>query len=176
MLHRGPDRRHVGVGVGIQELQEETEVRRIPLVRDRSEQEQVGSGIPQQFSQDIACCLVCGRRPRHPVSLIDNHQVPVNLTKAREDLRAFGEVEGRDNMPVLKPLVNTELIPDVVALQHEEPLIEFLFELALPLKCQVRRAHDQHPISQPPQLQLMSDRRRFIGSLCRLGNEEYEES
>ena len=91
-------------------------------------------------------------------------------------LRAFGEVEGRDNMPVLKPLVNTELIPDVVALQHEERLIEFFFELALPLKCQVRRAHDQHPISQPPQLQLMSERRRFIGSLCRLGNEEYEES
>ena len=84
------------------------------------------------------------------MGLIDNHQVPVNLPEAWEDWRAFSEVEGGDDMAVLKPLVDAELVPDVGALQHQERLIEFLFELALPLKCQVCRAHDQNPFGEPP--------------------------
>lgn len=51
---------------------------------------------------------------------------------------------------MLKPLIDAELVPDVVALQHQERLIEFLFELALPLKCQVCRAYDRNPFSEPP--------------------------
>ena len=60
---------HVGVGVGIEQLQEETEIDGIALVRSRRQQEKMIRGVAQKFSQTVASRLSRGRRPRHAGAL-----------------------------------------------------------------------------------------------------------
>ena len=86
-VHRLADRLHVGVGVGVEQLQEEAEVRRVALVRRRGQQEHVVGDVAQQLAEGVASRLVGRRRPRHAVRLVHDDQIPVDLAQAGQDLR-----------------------------------------------------------------------------------------
>ena len=64
--------------------------------------------------------------------------------------------QGGDDLGVLHPLVDAELVPDVRALEDHELLAELLTQLPLPLEGQVGRAH-QHAVRQAAQLQLADE-------------------
>ena len=66
---------------------------------------------------------------------------------------AFCEIQGSDDLLLLDPLVDTELVTDVAALENEEFFVKFLVELALPLESEVCRADDENPLDEAPQLQ-----------------------
>lgn len=83
---------------------------------------------------------------------IDDHQVPRYLSKAGKNLGAFGKVQRRDDLLLLQPLVDAELVANVAALQDKELLVEFLLQLSLPLERQVRRANHEHPFGQSAEL------------------------
>jgi len=84
------DRAHVGVGVGVEQLQEEREVLRIALVRRRGQQQHVIGAVAQQLAESVASSLARGRRPRHAVRLVDDDEIPMDLTQPGEDILPFG--------------------------------------------------------------------------------------
>ena len=60
------------------------------------------------------------------MGFVDNDKIPVGLTQSRKDVITFGEVEGGDDLLLLHPLVDTELVTQVAALDHQEFLVELL--------------------------------------------------
>ena len=61
---------------------------------------------------------------------------------------------------LLQPLVDAELVADVLALQDQELLVELLLQLALPLEGEVGRADDQDALGEAAQLQLADEQAR----------------
>ena len=95
----------------------------------------------------------------------------MHLAQAREDVGAFREVERRDDLVLLQPLVDAELVADIAAFENQELLVELFLQLALPLEAQVRGAHDEHPLDETPELQLAHeqpshDRFACAGVVC----------
>ena len=86
-------RAHVGVGVAVQQLQEQGEVLGIPLVWRRGQQQDMVGRITQQLAQLVALALVrfvvCG----HPVGFVHDDQIPMHLAQARQDVVAFRQVQ-----------------------------------------------------------------------------------
>ena len=78
-VHGHTQRAHIGIGIAVQELQEQTEVRGVALVRCGSEQEQMVRGIANELSESIACGFAGRRCPRHAVRFIHDGQVPAYL-------------------------------------------------------------------------------------------------
>ena len=95
--------------------------------------------------------LVAGR---HAVAFVDDHEVPVHLAQAGQDVGAFREIERRDDLVLLEPLIDPELLADVAAFEHQELLVELLFQLALPLEAQVCGTDHQHSLDETAELQL----------------------
>ena len=85
-VHRFADRLHVGVAVGIEELQEQAEVLGIALVGRRREQQHVVRGVAQQLAQPVAQALVRLVGGRHAVRLVHDDEVPVDLPQPGEDV------------------------------------------------------------------------------------------
>ena len=85
-VHRFADRLHVGVGVGVEELQEQAEVLRIALVRGRGEQQHVVRAVAQQLAQPVAQALVRLVGGRHAVRLVHDDEVPVDLPQPGKDV------------------------------------------------------------------------------------------
>jgi hypothetical protein len=71
----------------------------------------------------------------------------VHLTKTGKNFRALGEVERSENLPLFQPLVDSELLPDIGPLHHQELFVELLLQLALPLEGQIRGADDKNPLN-----------------------------
>src|SRR5690242_17361498 len=86
--------------------------------------------------------------------LINDHEVPMDLLQARQDRIPLRQVQRGDDLPMLQPLVDTELLANGVALQNDELLVEFFAQLALPLKRQIGGAYDQGAQTQAAQFQL----------------------
>ena len=61
---------------------------------------------------------------------------------------------------LLQPLVDAELVADVVALHDEELRVELLLQLPLPLEGEVGRADDQDALGEAAQLQLANEQPR----------------
>ena len=162
-VHRLADRLDVGVGVGVEKLKEKAEIFRIALVRGCRQQEHVVRDIAKQFSELVAQALVGLVRSRHPVRLIHDDQIPMDLTQPGEDLLALGQVEGGDDSVLLDPLVHAELVADVLTFEHEELRVELLLELALPLEGEVGRADDQDALGEAAQLELADEQARHDG-------------
>ena len=80
-IHGVADGFHVGVGVPIEELQEQREVLRISFVRCCRQQKQVVGAVAQQLSQPVAPALVGLVTRRHAMGLIHDHQVPPAWTR-----------------------------------------------------------------------------------------------
>jgi hypothetical protein len=78
----------------------------------------------------------------------------VHLVQAGENLVALGEIERRDDVLVLQPLINPELVADIRPLEHQEGLVKLLLELSLPLKSQIGWADDEEAFHQTPEFQL----------------------
>ena len=154
LLHRPVDGGDVGVGVLVQQLQEEGEVLGVPLVGGGGQQQDVVGAVPELLPQPVAQALVALVAGRHPVGLVHYHQVPVGLLQAGEDVAALGQVQGGDDPVLVQPLVQAELVVHVAAPHHEELLVELLQELPLPLEGQVGGADDEDPVGQAPELQL----------------------
>ena len=74
-----------------------------------------------------------------------------------QDLRPLGQVERRNQLLLFEPLVDAELVADVVALDDEELLVELLLEFALPLEGEVGRGHDQDALAHAPELELLDE-------------------
>ena len=87
------------------------------------------------------------------MGLVDNHQVPMDLTQTGQDLQPLGQVQRRDQLFLLQPLVHAELIANVGALENDELLVELLLEFPLPLEGEIRGGDDQDSLGQAPQLQ-----------------------
>lgn len=168
LLHRLPDGSHVGVGVPVEQLQEQREVLRIALVRGGGQQQQVVRAVAQQFAEPVALALVGLVARRHAVRLVHDDQIPAHLLEAGQDLGALREVERGDDLVLLHPLVDAELFPEVAALQHHELLVELLPEFALPLEREVRGAHHENPLDESPQLQFADEQAGHDG-LARSG-------
>ena len=81
----------------------------------------------------------------------------MDLPQAGQDVVALGQVERGDDLLLLQPLVDPELVADVLALHHQELLVELLLQLALPLEGEVGRADDEDALGQPAQLQLADE-------------------
>lgn len=86
--------------------------------------------------------------------LVHDRQVPVDLAAAGEDLGSFGQIQRRDNLLLLHPLVDAELVADIAALKDRELLVELLLQLALPLDGKVGGADDQDVLDQAPEFEL----------------------
>ena len=56
---------------------------------------------------------------------------------------------------LFEPLVDAELVADVVALHDEELLVELLLEFPLPLEGEVSRGHDQDALAHAPELEFL---------------------
>ena len=110
--------------------------------------------VAQQLPQPVALALVALIPSRHAVRLVDDHQIPVDLLQPWQDLGALGKVQRGDDLLLLHPLVDAELIADVAALQDEELFVELLLQLALPLEGEVRGADHENPFDESAQLQL----------------------
>ena len=147
-LHRLLNGAHVSVGVVVQQLQEEREVDRIALVGRGGEQQVVVRGVAQQLAQPVAQALVRFVAGRHAVSLVNDDEIPLDLAQPGQDLVALSQVERGNDLLLLYPLVDTELIAQVAALKHQELLVELLLELPLPLESEVGRRDDQDALGQ----------------------------
>ena len=62
-IHRLADRADIGIGVGVEQLQEEAEVDWIALVRRCRQQEYMVARVAQQFAEGVAGRLAGRRRP-----------------------------------------------------------------------------------------------------------------
>src|SRR5687768_5712329 len=119
----------------------------------RQQQKMIGS-IPEKLSQAVTGSLARRRRPRHPMRLVHDHQVPMDLAKSRQNVIALGEIEGSKNLLLLQPLVDPELIADITAFNDEKFFVELFLELTLPLKREVRWTNDQNALGEASQLEL----------------------
>jgi hypothetical protein len=72
--------------------------------------------ISQKLAERVTRCLPSGWRPRHPVSLIDDHEVPLDLPQTRQNCFPLREIERRNDLAVFEPLVNSELLANITAL------------------------------------------------------------
>ena len=63
---------------------------------------------------------------------------------------AFRQVERGDDLGRLQPLVDAELLANLVALEDDELLFELFFQFALLLKRQVGGTDDQYTVSEAP--------------------------
>jgi hypothetical protein len=167
-VHGLADRLHIGVAVGVEELQEQAEVLRVAPMGGRREQEHVVRGVAQQLAQLVAQALVRLVGGRHAVRLVHDHEIPVDLAKPGEDLGALCEVQRGDDPAALEPLVHTELVADVLAFEDQELGIELLLQLALPLEGEVCGADDQDTLGEAAQFQLADEQARHDG-LARAG-------
>ena len=138
----------------VEELQEQREVLGVAPVGRGGQEQQVIGAVAQQFSEPVALALVGRVAGRHAVRFIDDHQIPTHLLQPGQDLGALGKVERGDDLLLLQPLVDAELLADVAALHHQELLVEFFPEFALPLERQVRRADYEHPFNEAAELEL----------------------
>ena len=159
-VHRLPDRFHVGVGVGVEELQEQAEVRRIAFVGGRSEQQDVIGAVAKQLAEPVAQALVRLVGGRHAVRLVHDDEVPMDLPQPGKDFGPLRQIERRDHPIAFQPLVHAELVADVLALHHQELRVELLFQFALPLEGEVGRADDQDALGETPKLQLANEKAR----------------
>jgi len=162
-VHRLADGANVRVGVRVEQLKEQGEVRGVALVRRRRQHQDVVRRIAQELAKGVARGLAGRRRPGHAVGLVHNDQVPMNLPQTWQHLGPLGKVERRDDLLLLQPLVDTELIADVAALEDQELLVELLFQFALPLEGEVRRADHKNPLGQAAQLKLPDEQPRHDG-------------
>jgi len=48
------------------------------------------------------------------VRFVHDHQIPVDLPQAGQDILPLGEIQRGDDAVVLQPLAETELIPNVM--------------------------------------------------------------
>ena len=92
--------------------------------------------------------------------LVDDRQVPARLMQTGKDIGPLGEVERHDDLFLLQPPVDAELVADVAAPENEERLVELLPELALPLERQVRGANHDYPFGESAQLELPHEEAR----------------
>src|SRR5262249_8044679 len=74
-----------------------------------------------------------------------------------QDLGPLGQVERGDDAVLFEPLVDAELLADVVAAEDDELLVELLLQLALPLEGEIGGADDEDAPGQPPELQLADE-------------------
>jgi hypothetical protein len=68
------------------------------------------------------------------------------LPQSGEDLGSLGKVQRRNDLFLLQPLVDAELLADVAPLEDQKLLIELLLEFPLPLEAEVGRADDENPL------------------------------
>ncbi|TKS61877.1 MAG: hypothetical protein EWM72_00002 [Nitrospira sp.] len=58
----------------------------------------------------------------------------MDLAKTGKDVGPLRKVQRREDMLVLKPLIDTELVTEGIALDDMELLVELFLEFALPLE------------------------------------------
>ena len=92
-VHGLPNRPHVGVHVGVEELQEEREVVRVALVRRCRQHQEVVGTTAKVLAELVAQALLVRGCRRHAVCFIDDHEVPGALPQAGEHIIALGEIE-----------------------------------------------------------------------------------
>ncbi len=80
----------------------------------------------------------------------------------------FAKIQRGDDLRRLQPLVDAELLANLVALEDDELLLELFLQFALPLESQVGGADDQHPLGESAQLQFPDEQARHDG-LARTG-------
>ena len=77
------------------------------------------------------------------------------------------EVERREDLLLLQPLIDAELIADVTAFDDQKLLVEFFLQVALPLKRQVQGTDDKNPLGEASKLQRADQKSghdRFAGA------------
>src|SRR5713226_1358994 len=122
--------------------------------------------ISQKLAERVARCLPSGWRPRHPVSLIDNDEVPLDLPQTRQNCFPLREIERRNDLAVFEPLVDSELLANITALQNDELLVKLLLKFALPLEREVCRTQNENPLNQSAKLQLPDEQARHDRFAC----------
>ena len=83
---------NVGIGVLVQELQEESEIVRVALVRSRRQQQHVVRAVAEQFAEPVAHTLVAFVPRRHTVRFVNDYEVPMDLAQPRQNILPFGKV------------------------------------------------------------------------------------
>ena len=152
-LHSLTDGPNIRIDVRVQKLKKQAEIRRVTLVRGCGQQEDMVSGIPQKLAKRIPGRLARRRRPGHPVGLVHNDQIPVDLPESGQNVLSFGQVKRGDGFLLFKPLIDPKLVPDVAALEDQKLLVELLSQFPLPLEGEIGRANDQDSFCKSPQLE-----------------------
>ena len=102
------------------------------------------------------------------MGLVDDYQIPARLLQSGQDVLALGQIERGDDLLLVRPLVDAELVADVVAHEYDELLVELLAQFPLPLERQVCRTDDEDSLGEPPQLEFADEQAGHDG-LARAG-------
>src|ERR1700752_3238208 len=90
---------------------------------------------------------------RHAVCLVHNDEVPVHLPQPGQYSGPLRQIKRCDDSATFEPLVDPELVTNVMAFHDQEFCVELFFEFALPLKGEVGWANNENALSQAAQLQ-----------------------
>ncbi|MDW8470219.1 MAG: hypothetical protein RML56_16030 [Burkholderiales bacterium] len=106
--------------------------------------------------------------------LVHDHEVPAHLPQSGQHIGALGQIERGDDAVALQPLIDAELLADVLALQHHELGVEFLLQFPLPLESEVGRADDEDALGKAAKLQLADQESRHDGlsRACVVGEQK----
>ena len=145
---------HIGVHIGVEEPQEQGEVRGVSPVPGGGQEEQVVGLLGEELAEPVPFGLVLGVPGAHAVGLVHDHQVPPRPPEALLHLVPLGPVDGGDHLVPVEPGIGAVRVPQVHAPQDVEPLVEPVPHLPLPLEGEVGRRHDRRRLDQAWQLEL----------------------
>ena len=150
--------------VGVQQGHEQLEVLLLPRVRGRGHQQQLPGMPAEQLTELVALGLlqlVAEVMGRHPVRLVDHHQVPVGVLQLVLQVVGAGElVHSRDEEGIFleHPALGAFRVGDGVgelAGQQLEVQAELLQQLVLPLLDQAAWGDDQAALQVTAEHQLL---------------------
>ena len=105
----------------------------VSLVWRRREKQEVVRAVAKQLPEVVSQALVGFVGRGHPVGFINDYEVPMHLAQAGQNVGLLCEVERRDNALALQPLVDAELVADVLTFMTRNLVSNFSLSSRLAL-------------------------------------------
>ena len=157
LFHSPADGLDVGISVLVQQLQKQSKVLWVALVRRSREQQDVVGAVPQDFAQLITLAFMAFVARGHPVRLVHYHQIPTRLLQSGQNVVPLGQVQRGDYLIAFLPFVGPELVANVATFKDKERFLELLPEFPLPLEGEVGWADYGNAFCQAAQFQFADE-------------------